>query len=83
MRKTLIVNENNKQCQSTSPLRTLGSVAYLLAGTLDQGNTGRCHKPCNIVSTWKGYTPYVGTAGMLLHINGKFIIGRLKSSVLS
>jgi hypothetical protein len=29
------------------------------------------------------YTPYTGAAGMLLHINGKFAMGKLKSSVLS
>jgi hypothetical protein len=28
------------------------------------------------------YTPYAGAAGMLLHINGKFTMGKLKSSVL-
>jgi hypothetical protein len=27
------------------------------------------------------YTPYAGTAGMLLHINGKFTMGKLKSSL--
>ena len=32
---------------------------------------------------WKIYTPYAGTAGMLLHINRKFTIGKLKSSLLS
>jgi hypothetical protein len=25
------------------------------------------------------YTPYAGAAGMLLHINGKFTMGKLKS----
>jgi hypothetical protein len=29
------------------------------------------------------YTPYAGAAGMLLHINGKFTMGKLKSSLLS
>ena len=29
------------------------------------------------------YTPYTGAAGMLLHINGKFTMGKLKSSLLS
>jgi hypothetical protein len=32
---------------------------------------------------WEIYTPYAGTAGMLLHINGKFTMGKLKSSLLS
>jgi hypothetical protein len=27
------------------------------------------------------YTPYAGAAGMLLHINGKFTVGKLKSSL--
>jgi hypothetical protein len=29
------------------------------------------------------FTPYAGAAGMLLHINGKFTMGKLKSSLLS
>jgi hypothetical protein len=29
------------------------------------------------------YTPYAGVAGMLLHINGKFRMGKLQSSLLS
>jgi hypothetical protein len=29
------------------------------------------------------FTPYAGAAGMLLHINGKFTMGKLKSSILS
>jgi hypothetical protein len=29
------------------------------------------------------YTPYAGATGMLLHINGKFTMGKLKSSLLS
>jgi len=28
------------------------------------------------------HTPYVGAAGMLLHINGKFTMGKLKSSLV-
>jgi hypothetical protein len=28
------------------------------------------------------YTPYAGAAGMLLHINGKFTMGKFKSSLL-
>jgi hypothetical protein len=27
------------------------------------------------------YTPYAGAAGMLLHMNGKFTMGKLKSSL--
>jgi hypothetical protein len=29
------------------------------------------------------YTPYAGAAGMFLHINGKFSMGKLKSSLVS
>jgi hypothetical protein len=32
---------------------------------------------------WEIYTPYAGAAGRLLHINGKFTMGKLKSSLLS
>ena len=32
---------------------------------------------------WEIYTPYAGAAGMLLLRNGKFTIGKLKSSLLS
>jgi hypothetical protein len=28
------------------------------------------------------YTPYAGSSGMLLHINGKFTMGKLKSCIL-
>jgi hypothetical protein len=28
-------------------------------------------------------TPYAGVAGLLLYLNGKFIMGKLKSSLLS
>jgi hypothetical protein len=27
---------------------------------------------------WEIYTPYAGAAGRLLHINGKFTMGKLK-----
>jgi hypothetical protein len=29
------------------------------------------------------YTPYAGAAGMLFQMNGKFTMGKLKSSLLS
>ena len=32
---------------------------------------------------WKKYTPYAGAVGMLIHGNGKLIIGKQKSSLLS
>ena len=61
---------------------TLSSVASLLAATLYQGNPDRSHKLWNITSTER-YTPYAGAAGMLLYINGKFTMRKLKSSLLS
>jgi hypothetical protein len=64
---------------STLPKGTLGLVASYLATTLYQGNPVRNHKLWNIVSSER----YAGAAGMLLHINGKFTIGKLKSSLLS
>ena len=67
---------------STLPRGTLGSVASLLVATLYQGNPDTNHKLWNIVST-EIYTANAGAAGMLLHINGKFTMGKLKSSLLS
>ena len=32
---------------------------------------------------WEIYTPYAGAAGMLLHMNGQFTMGKLKSYLLS
>jgi hypothetical protein len=32
---------------------------------------------------WEIYTPYAGAAGMLLHINGKFTMGKLRWYLLS
>jgi len=56
----------------------------LLAATVYLGNPDRNHKLWNIVSTVTDiFTPYADTAGMLLHINGRFIMGKLKSSLLS
>ena len=62
---------------------TNSSVTSLLATTLYQGNPDGNHKLWNIVSTERDiyiYTPYAGAAGMFLHINGKFTLGKLKSS---
>ena len=69
---------------STSQIGTLGSVGSLLAAPLYQGNTDRNHKLWNIVSTER-YTQQciLHAVGMLLHINGKFTMGKLKSSLLS
>jgi hypothetical protein len=59
----------------------------LLAATLYQGNPDRNHKLWNIISKGRYKCMYIlayaGAAGMLLHINGKFTMGKLKSSLLS
>jgi hypothetical protein len=47
----------------------------LLAAALYQGIHDRNHKVWDIGS-------FAGAAGMLLHINGKFTVGKLKSSLL-
>jgi hypothetical protein len=66
---------------STLPKGTLGSVASLLPATLYQGNHDSNHKLLNMVSSERYI--HAAAAGMLLHINGKFTIGKLKSSPLS
>jgi hypothetical protein len=53
--------------------RALGSVASLLAATF---YADRNLKVRNIVST-EIYTPYADANGILLHINGKFTMGKL------
>jgi hypothetical protein len=45
------------------------------------GNPDRNHKFRNI--NREIYTPYADAAGILLQINGKFTMGKLKSSFLS
>jgi hypothetical protein len=56
---------------------TLGSVASLLATPYQENPDGN-HKLWNIALT----TQDAYAAGMLLHINGKFTMGKLKSSLL-
>ena len=65
---------------STLPTGTLGSVVSLLAATLYQGNPYSSGISYHLREI---YTPYAGAAGMLLHINGKFTMGKLKSSFLT
>jgi hypothetical protein len=50
--------------------------------TLYQGSPERNHKLWNIAST-EIYIPYASAAGMLLHMNGKFTMVKLKASLLS
>ena len=68
---------------STLPRGTLGSVASLLAATLYQGNPDRNHKFWNVVSSERYILHMQDAGGMLLHINGMFTMGKLKSSLLS
>ena len=56
---------------------TLGSVASMLAATHYQGN----HKLWNIKCEM--HNPYAGAAGIVLHIYGKFRMGKLKLLLLS
>jgi hypothetical protein len=60
----------------TQPLWTHGSVASFLAATLYEWNPDRNHRESDIY--WEIYNPYAGAAGILLHINRKFTIGKLK-----
>jgi hypothetical protein len=68
---------------STLPKGTLGSVAFLLAATLYQGNPVRNHKLWNIVSSERYILHMQVLLEMLLHTNGKFTTGKLKSSLLT
>ena len=58
----------------------ISTLASLLTATLYQGNPDRNHMLWNIVSTERRYiyTPYTGAAGMLLHINEKFTMEKLR-----
>jgi hypothetical protein len=55
----------------------------LLAATLYKGNTDKNHKLWNIISIERYILHNAGAAGILLHMNGKFTMGKLKSSLLS
>jgi hypothetical protein len=65
---------------STFPKGSLDSVASLLAATLYQGNPDKNHRLWNIVSSER-YILHMQV--LLLHINGKFTMVQLKSSLLS
>jgi hypothetical protein len=62
----------------TKPRGIIGTVTSLLAATLYQGDPMN-HKLWNIVSTQR----YILHIQMLLDINGKVTLGKLKSSHLS
>ena len=68
---------------STSPRGTLGSVSSLLAATLYQGNPDRTTSSGISYQLRDIYSIYAGAAGMLLCINGKSTMGKLKTSPLS
>ena len=63
---------------STLPKGTIGSVVSLLAATLYQGNPDRNHKHLEYCINCEISTPYAGASEMLLHMNGKFTMGKLK-----
>lgn len=54
---------------ANSPLGTLGSVAFLLATTMNQGNHDKNHKLRIIGQTVKYILHNADAAGMLQHIN--------------
>jgi hypothetical protein len=58
--------------------------SFLVSSILYQGHHDRRHKLWNIVSSERYILDiyiYIYAAGMLLHIIGKFIMGKLKSSL--
>jgi hypothetical protein len=57
-------------CSSEDELKSQNQ--FYLKNTFVPRNFYSCMK-------WEMHTPYVGAAGMLLHINGKFTIRKLKS----
>jgi len=63
---------------------TIGSEASLLAATLYQGSPDRNHKLWNIRWTERDIYSICSRCWneMLLHINGKFRVWKLKSSLL-
>ena len=61
---------------STYLRRTLGLVASLLAATLYQANHDMNHKLWNIGSTARQILYMKIAVAMLLHINGKFTMGK-------
>ena len=65
---------------TTYPIETLGLVASLLAATLDQGHLDGKHKLRNIAIAPAIYILFIQ---MLLHTNGKFRMGKFRSSLLS
>ena len=50
----------------------------MLAATLYQGNPDRNHKHLEYCINCEISTPYAGASEMLLHMNGKFTMGKLK-----
>ena len=63
---------------STLQLENLSSVTSLLTATYYRGNHDR-KTSSGITHTLRDRDIYAGAAGMLIHINGKFTIRKLKS----
>jgi hypothetical protein len=64
------------------PLKTFGSIGKLFATILYQGIPDGKDMIWNIISNGR-YTTYAALTGILLHINGKFTMGKSKSSPMS
>ena len=70
-------NDKRKTSEVMKLLGTLGSVASLFAATLYQGNHDRNYwQALEYRMNWEIYIPYAGAAGMSLHINRKFTMGK-------
>ena len=57
--------------------------AFLVSSILLSRKFRHKHQALDCRITWVIYTPYTGAAEMLLHLNLKFIMGKLKSPLLS
>ena len=67
----------NQVLVAIAPLGIIGPQASFLAASIYQWHHDRTHKLCNIVPI-EWYTPQCRCYRMLLHINGKFTMGKLK-----
>jgi hypothetical protein len=67
---------------STWQSGTLGSVASFVRSNPLSKKSWLEPQALEYRINWEICTPYAGAAGMLLHMNGKFTMGKLKSSLL-
>jgi hypothetical protein len=72
MRQTSYIGLLKKNEKKLAQIFNL-TLRYILIGATSSG----------ISIKWEIYTPYAGADRMLLHTNGKFTMGKLKSSLLS